>query len=106
MRCELAPDVRGGEGPGGVEVVGFTPDRSDDARLVRDDAFRDHWGSTKNTDETWAHFVGYGAFRPAYSFLAYEGSEPLSVIVSNAYDCYTRATRTRDLHIPTRGTPR
>ncbi len=106
MSCELTADLPAAQVPAGTQVVGFTPDRSDDARLVRDDAFRDHWGSTKNTDETWAHFVGYGAFRPAYSFLAYEGGEPLGVIVSHEYDSYTRATGRRELYIPTVGTRR
>jgi mycothiol synthase len=58
MSCELIPHLPAAQVPAGIQVVGFTPGRSDDARLVRDDAFRDHWGSTKNTDETWAHFVG------------------------------------------------
>ena len=92
--------------PAGVQIVGFTPERSQDARLVRNEAFHDHWGSTENTAEQWAHFLSYQAFRPAFSFLAYDGQEPLGVIIGHEYDAYTEATGIRDLYIPLVGTRR
>ena len=92
--------------PTGIEIVGYTGDKSQDARLVTDDSFRDHWRSTQNTDESWAHFIGYQAFRPCYSFLAYDGDEPLGVVLAHEYDSYTRATGRLDLYIPTVGTRR
>lgn len=92
--------------PAGVQVVGFTPERSQDAGLVRNEAFRDHWGSTENTAEQWAHSIESGAFRPGFSFLAYADGEPLGLIISHEYDAYTEATGLRDLHIPLVGTRR
>ncbi len=92
--------------PAGIEIVGYTADKSQDARLVTDDAFRDHWRTTQNTDESWAHFMGYQAFRPSYSFLAYDGGEPLGVVLAHEYDSYTRATGRLELYIPTVGTRR
>jgi mycothiol synthase len=106
MSYDLANGLPAARVPAGIDIVGFTADRSQDARLVRDDAFRDHWGSTEDTDETWAHFIASQAFRPAYSFLAYDGSEPLGLIVSHEYDSYTRATGRRELYIPTVATRR
>jgi len=92
--------------PPGVEIVGFTPERSQDARLVRDEAFRDHWGSTETTAEGWAHGTGSQAFRPACSFVAYEAGEPLGVILAFEYDAYLEATGIRDLYIAIVGTRR
>lgn len=58
------------EAPAGVSVVPFTHDRDDDARLARNDAFRDHWGSLPSQPETWQKFVGGPFFRPDLSRLA------------------------------------
>lgn len=90
----------------GVEIVSFTPEGSQDGRLVRNDAFRDHWGSTENTAEQWDHFIGYRAFQPALSFLAYADQEPLGIIIGHEYDAYAEATGIRDLYIPLVGTSR
>lgn len=56
--------------PAGVRIVPFTHDRDDDARLARNDAFRDHWGSLPSQPHTWAKFVGGPFFRPDLSRLA------------------------------------
>jgi mycothiol synthase len=92
--------------PAGVQIVGFTPERSPDAHLVRNEAFRDHWGTTENTAEQWAHHISYAAFRPALSFLAYAGDEPLGVLIGHEYDAYTKATGIRDFYIALVGTRR
>jgi mycothiol synthase len=60
--------------PDGIRVVPFTRDRDDDARLARNDAFRDHWGSLPSAPETWAKFVGGEHFRPDLSRLAVDES--------------------------------
>ena len=54
----------------GVAVVPYTHDRDDDARLARNDAFRDHWGSLPSQPESWAKFVGGPFFRADLSRLA------------------------------------
>jgi mycothiol synthase len=92
--------------PPGVEIVDFTPERSEEARLVRNEAFRDHWGSTETTAEGWAHLMGSNAFRPACSFLAYEAGEALGIILALEYDAYFEATGIRDLFIGLVGTRR
>jgi mycothiol synthase len=90
--------------PAGVEIVGFTPERSHDALVVRNEAFHDHWGSTEITIEHWDYFMAQGAFRPAFSFLAYTDGEPVGVILSHEYESYAEATGIRDLFIALIGT--
>ncbi len=90
--------------PAGVRVVGYTPDMAEHARLVRNESFRDHWGSTETPAQVWAHYLASGAFRPGFSFLAYEGSEPLGMLMSYEYQAYNARTGHRDLHIGLVGT--
>ena len=92
------------EVPDGIKIVGFTADRSQDARLIRNEAFRDHWDSTETSQESWNYFMSFAAFRPGYSFVAYEGSEPVAMLIGHEYDAYTRATGKRDLHVALVGT--
>jgi hypothetical protein len=49
-----APEVAA---PDGIRVVPYTHDRDEDARLARNDAFRDHRG-VSSQPESWAKFVG------------------------------------------------
>ncbi len=99
MTCDLGDALPPGPEPAGVQIVSFTPERSEDARQIRNEAFRDHWGSTETTAEEWEHFIGYQAFRPAFSFLAYDGSEPLGVVIGHEYDSYTQTTGRRELYV-------
>jgi mycothiol synthase len=106
MTKDLAAALPDVPAPAGVQIVGFTPARSQDALLVFNEAFRDHWGSIENNAEQWAYHTTERAFRPALSFLAYAGQEPLGVIICYEYDAATEATGIRDLHIPLIGTRR
>jgi mycothiol synthase len=90
--------------PAGVRIVGYQPDMAEHARLIRNESFRDHWGSTETTAELWAHLLASDAFRPGFSFLAYEGSEPLGMLISYEYEAYNAKTGHRDLHISLVGT--
>jgi mycothiol synthase len=90
--------------PAGVQITGYTPDMAEHARLVRNEAFRDHWGSTETSAKHWAYFLASSAFRPEFSFLAYAGSEPLGMLISREHDGYTTRTGHRDLYISLVGT--
>jgi ribosomal protein S18 acetylase RimI-like enzyme len=93
--------------PDGVVFLPFTPERAVDALRVRNDAFRDHYGSTAQTPEGWRHFVGGAAFRAANSFLAYEeGGEPLAIVLAEEYEAQREASGRRDLYIALVGTAR
>jgi mycothiol synthase len=73
MQRDLAAEVRLPAAPDGIHIVPFTHDRDDDARLARNDSFRDHWGSLPAAPETWAKFVGGEFFRADLSRLAVDG---------------------------------
>jgi len=90
--------------PAGVQIVGYQPGMAEHARLVRNESFRDHWGSTETPAQVWAHYLASGAFRPGFSFLAYEGSEPLGMLMSYEYEAYNAKTGHRNLHIALVGT--
>src|SRR6185437_8461400 len=92
--------------PADVEVHGLGPERLADALLVRNESFRDHWGSVEMTAESWEFHTGVRAFRPALSFLAYSGGEPIGVVIAHEYDGYNEKTGTRDVYVPLVGTRR
>lgn len=106
MTCDLTAEPPTAPVPHGVRIVPFTKELTDDARLVHNEAFRDHWDSTDISEQGWDHFISYSAFRPQYSFLAYEAGEPLALLIGHDYDSYTKATGLRDLYVPTVGTRR
>jgi mycothiol synthase len=94
--------------PAGVHITGYTPDLAEHARLVRNESFRDHWGSTETSAQSWAYFLASAAFRPGLSFLAYEKSdeesEPLGMLITREHDAHQAQNRRRDLHIALVGT--
>jgi mycothiol synthase len=104
MTRDLSATLSDAAAPAGVGIVGFTPDRSEHARLIRNEAFRDHWGSTEITADSWAQFMEISAFRPAFSLLAYAGAEPVGFIVNHEYDAYAGLTGIRDLYVSVLGT--
>ncbi len=93
----LAPDVR---------VVPFSREVSEDARLIRNEAFADHWGSTPTSAEAWAHHLTARTIRPGFSFVAYAGSEPAGFVLSQEYEGYNEQIGGRDLFIGLVGTRR
>ena len=98
--------------PAGVVVHSFTPERSEDARLIRNEAFRDHWGSTESSPESWAQLTAGSAFRPELTLVAYEAGadgtegEPLALVLCEEFEAHRRATGRRDLYIALVGTRR
>ena len=103
MSCDLTGEVPGGQLPEGTRIAGYAAEHSQAARQVRDEAFRDHWGSTPTTADSWQHFVGHARFRPSFSFLAYLGDKPAGVIVAHEYDAFSQATGRRECYISTVG---
>lgn len=86
MSRDLTGTVPDCPDPEGTRIAGYAGELSQAARQVRDEAFRDHWGSTQTTAESWQHFVGNERFRPAFSFLAYLGDQPAGVIIAHEHD--------------------
>ena len=65
-------DDESGDAPQ-LEIVAYDASRTEQARLARNDAFRDHWGSLETPPERWSHFVDGPFLRPDLSWLAVEG---------------------------------
>ena len=107
---EMVRDLKAGiasrELPADIEVAGFTPERSDDALLVRNESFHDHWGSTEVTKESWAFRIAGRSFRPRLSFIAYSAGEPIGIVISHEFDGYYEKTGIKDAHINLVGTRR
>ncbi len=99
MSRELTGVARDDQLPDGTRIAGYADDLSEPARQVRNEAFRDHWGSAQSTAETWQHFVGHERFRPAFSFLAYVGDKPVGVLIAHEYDAFRQATGRRECYI-------
>jgi mycothiol synthase len=99
MERDLTDDRPAPPVPDGLTIVGFTAARSEDARLVRNEAFRDHWESTDVTTEQWDRFNGVRSFRPAYSFVCYAGGEAAGMIIGHEYEAYNETIGRRDLYI-------
>jgi mycothiol synthase len=104
MTRDLATPLSDAPVPAAVKIAGLTPDRYEHARLIRNEAFHDHWGSTEMTADGWAYFMEISAFRAAFSFLAYAGSEPVGFIVSHEYDTDAETTGVRDVYVSVLGT--
>jgi mycothiol synthase len=103
MTRDLATPVVEDPNPPGIEIFDWTPQLSFEALQVRNEAFRDHWGSTTTTPEGWDHFVGSAAFRPDHSYLAMADSEAVGVIVCHEYETGPDA-KGRDLYVSIVGT--
>jgi ribosomal protein S18 acetylase RimI-like enzyme len=69
--------------PDGIEVRPLGENR-EDARHVRNDSFRDHWGSQPVTAETWSRYFKE-FFMPEASFVAYDGDVPVAYLISSKY---------------------
>jgi mycothiol synthase len=99
MVRDLSKPIADASPPAGVQIVGYSPERMHDARLVRNEAFRDHWGSTEQTVEAWAYFLEFAGFRPQFSFLAYADDEPIGLVISHEYEQPVETPGLRDLYI-------
>ena len=70
LRRDLSEPIDAARPLEGYQLVQFDASRSEDTRLARNDAFRDHWGSQPVVEEDWTSFLGRSIVRPDLSFLA------------------------------------
>lgn len=69
-----------GQGPAasledGLAIAPWSDALSEPARLAKNDAFRDHWGSQPTSAEQWQGIAGGEFFRPELSFVVLEAAE-------------------------------
>jgi mycothiol synthase len=104
MVRDLSAPVAAADLAEGLRAEMFTPGRSEDARLVRNEAFRDHWGSRETSREVWETRRAVSSFRPEFSYLAYAGDEPLGLLICHEYDAHSAARGRRELYVAIVGT--
>jgi GNAT superfamily N-acetyltransferase len=74
--------------PPGLELVPWSGDLDEEARLAHLEAFEDHWGSEPRTVDEWTQwYTGHRGFRPDLSVLAVDpaSGEVASLVLCAAY---------------------
>ena len=77
MEIDLDAEPAAAEWPEQIELRPFEPELHDHSVYEADEeAFRDHWGHTPDTYETWQnHVSGHPDFDPALWFVAWDGQQ-------------------------------
>jgi mycothiol synthase len=106
MTRDLKAPLPAAQVPPDVRILPFSPEVSEDARCIRNEAFADHWGSTQTSAQAWAHHVTGRTFRPGFSLVAYAGQAAAGFVLSEEYEAYNEVIGGRDLFIGLVGTRR
>ena len=107
MRSDLNRPVPGVPTPPGVEIRRFTGSDDEAVRLVSNEAFGDHWGSTPMDAQRWrAYMTDATSFRADQSWVALDHGEVLSFVMSSEFDADTAARGFRTGYIARVGTAR
>ena len=83
MTMGLTADLPRPANPPGVSISTLTAEHHAAAMSVRNEAFGDHWGSTEMSPQAWEHCLGYSAFRPGFSFIAYADRAPVGIVIGH-----------------------
>ncbi|MEW1840243.1 GNAT family N-acetyltransferase [Nonomuraea angiospora] len=91
MERSLAGGLPAVRPPEGVSIAAWSPELDEGARQVRNESFRDHWGSVRHTSESWrAMMSGTRAFRPESSFVALADGRPVGVLITHFFEAAAR----------------
>ncbi|WP_344073451.1 GNAT family N-acetyltransferase [Microbacterium sediminicola] len=69
-----------------LPIVPLTSDLFEAARLARNDAFRDHWGSLQTPPERWEHFTGGPTFRGDLSRVVLHGDRIVAFALASVHE--------------------
>ncbi|MCK2214364.1 GNAT family N-acetyltransferase [Actinomadura sp. ATCC 31491] len=87
MTRPLAGDLPPVRPPAGVSLVPWSPEVDDGAREVRNQSFRDHWGSVPHTPQSWRSAItGSPSFLPDASFVALAGEQAVGALLTHRRD--------------------
>lgn len=93
--------------PEGVSIAAWSPELDEGARQVRNESFRDHWGSVRHTSESWrAMMTGTRNFRPESSFVALADGRPVGVLITHFFEAAAARRGERQAWIQIIGTLR
>ncbi len=68
-------------------IVPWDSDRNEEARIVKNLAFQDHWGSTPNSSELWLQMVNGSTARLDHSFFAVnQQQEIVGLLLTHRYE--------------------
>ncbi|MBO9577794.1 MAG: GNAT family N-acetyltransferase, partial [Microbacteriaceae bacterium] len=67
--------------PDGLRFAAWTPERDEAARVAKNAAFRDHWGSQPSPPEAWRHLVGQSTARRELSVLVVDEADEIVGLV-------------------------
>lgn len=82
MERDLADPIPEVTPVGDVRIEPYRAELSAEVHRLRNDAFRDHWGSQPLSDEQFAGLVS-GSFVPDLSFVAFVGDEPAGILLTD-----------------------
>jgi mycothiol synthase len=86
----------------GVEIVPYSADRDEEARQMKNEAFRQNWGEVPTTREQWQRrTVRRPVFQPHLSFFALdaESRAVVGVVLVDHFAAQTEATGLRDAYV-------
>jgi mycothiol synthase len=94
--------------PDGLRIEPWSETNDEDFRYVRNEAFKDHWGSVQMPAEAWKTRITNHTFRPEVSFLLRDAATdaPAGMLVTMSWEADTVATGIRDAHFMLIGTLR
>ncbi|MEV0287120.1 GNAT family N-acetyltransferase [Kribbella sp. NPDC050820] len=89
----------------GLRIVPFDLAMNEALRVVHNDVFADHWGSTPRDADSWnTWFTGARAFRGESSYVILDGDAIAAYVLGYEYEADTEATGIRELYIGQVGT--
>jgi mycothiol synthase len=94
--------------PDGLRVEPWSERNDEDFRFVRNESFKDNWGSEPMPVDLWQNKITNQTFRPDVSFLLRDAANgaPAGVLVTMSWEADTAATGVRDAHFMLVGTLR
>jgi mycothiol synthase len=89
----------------GLRIEPWSENNDEEFRFVRNESFRDNWGSTPMPAELWQNKVTNQTFRPSVSFLLRDTSGAAAgMLVTMNWEADTEATGIHDAHFMIIGT--
>ncbi|NUP46476.1 MAG: GNAT family N-acetyltransferase [Catenulispora sp.] len=106
MRHPLGAAIKDVAIPQGLVLENWSPANDADFHLIRNESFRDHWGSAPVTDEQWKARYANRHMRPDVSFLLRDeaGGGPAGMLLTLSWDADVEFTGMRDAYIMVIGT--
>lgn len=83
MERDLSAPIPERTAPEGTELVTYRPELAEAARVARNDAFRDHWGSLATTPDSWRAFVAGPFLRSDLSSVVIEGERIIAFCLAS-----------------------